>query len=76
MSPTVQKALGTLLDQAHRTVAEMIRERGGSASNVRESGHLAYRTLEETAAAAVKKDRLAAKALKLVKGAGRLGQKY
>jgi hypothetical protein len=76
MTPAARKSLGTLLDQANRTVADMIRERGGNASNVRESGHWAYRTLEETAEAAVKKDRLAAKALKLVKRAGRLGQKY
>jgi hypothetical protein len=54
----------------------MVRARGGDANNVRETGHWAYRTLEETAEAAVKGDRTAKKALKIVKGGKRLGDKY
>jgi hypothetical protein len=76
MSPAVRKRLGTLVGHAHRTIAEMVRERGGNASNVRETGPWADRTLEETAEAAVKGDRTAGKALKIAKDAKRLGEKH
>ena len=76
MSPTARGALGNLVGHANRTVAEMVRERGGKASNVRETGPWAYKTLEETAEAAVTGDRTAAKALKIVKNAKRLGEKH
>ena len=72
----VRKKLGDLADHAHRTVAEMIRERGGTESNVRAAGHWARRTLEETAIAAVDGDASAVKAIKIVKDARRLGKKY
>jgi hypothetical protein len=45
----------------------MIKERGGNASNVREAGHWADRTLADAAEAAAKGDRTAAKAIKIVK---------
>ena len=76
MRQKVRNKLGTLIAFADRTVAEMIRTRGGNASNVRESGQWAYSTLEETAIAAVDGDRSAATAIKIVKDAARLGRKY
>ena len=76
MTPRARKALGTLIDHASRTIAEIVRERGGNAGNVREAGPWAYRTLEETAEAAVAGDRTAHKALKIAKGAKRLGEKH
>jgi len=54
----------------------VIRSRGGSGANVREAGQWAEKTLAETAQAATKGDAAAAKAIKIAKGAGRLGQKY
>jgi hypothetical protein len=72
MSPKAESTLGDLIGHASRTIAEMVRVRGGKASNVRETGHWAYKTLEEAAEAAVKGDRLAYKALKIVKHAKRL----
>lgn len=76
MSGKARKKLGNLIDHADRTVAEMIRERGGNASNVRKAGSWASRTLEETAEAAVNGDRTAGTAIKIVKHASRLGSKY
>jgi len=76
MSPGARKQLRSLIKYADRTVAEMVRARGGNASNVRETGPWAYKTLEETAEAGAKKDRTALKALKIVKGAKRLGEKH
>jgi hypothetical protein len=76
MSPKARKKLGTLIDQADRTVAEMIRQRGGSASNVRQAGPWANKTMEETAEAAVNGDRTAEKAMKIAKHGKRLGELY
>ena len=76
MGSKIRKKLGTLIDHADRTVAEMIRERGGNASNVRKAGPWAHKTLEETAEAAVNGDRTAGTAIKIVKHAVRLGSKY
>ena len=76
MSPKARSTLGKLIDYAQRTIAEMVRARGGNASNVRETGPWAQRTLEETAEAEAKGDRTAAKAIKIVKDAKRLGQKH
>jgi hypothetical protein len=76
MGKKIRNKLGNLIDHADRTVAEMIRERGGNASNVREAGSWAYLTLEETAEAAVNGDRSAGRAIKIVKDAFRLGRKY
>ncbi|HEY2910374.1 MAG TPA: DUF6334 family protein [Gemmataceae bacterium] len=52
----------------------MIRERGGSASNVRQAGPWAEKTLADTAEAAANGDRTAATAIKIVKQAKRLGR--
>ena len=76
MGKKIRNKLGNLIDHADRTVAEMIRERGGNASNVRKTGPWAYRTLEETAEAAVNGDRSAGRAIKIVKDSFRLGRKY
>lgn len=76
MSPAARKKLGNLVDHAARTVAEMIRERGGNNSNVRQAGIWAGRTLEEAAEAAAAGNSKAATALKIVKQARRLGEEY
>jgi len=54
----------------------MIRERGGNASNVRQAGPWANKTLGETAEAAAQGDKSAASAIKIVKQAKRLGEKH
>jgi len=77
LSRAAKKKLGRdLVNQASRTVRELILERGGNAGNVREAAHWADRTLAEAAEAATKGDRSAAKAIKIVKNAKRLGKKY
>jgi hypothetical protein len=76
MGRKIRQKLGNLIDHADRTVAEMIRERGGNASNVRKAGPWAHRTLEETAEAAVNGDQSAGMAIKIVKESFRLGRKY
>ncbi len=76
MGKKVRNKLGSLIEHADRTVAEMIRERGGNASNVRKAGPWADKTLAETAEAAVNGDRSAGMAIKIVKESSRLGRKY
>lgn len=76
LSGAVKKKLGNLAGDADRTVGEMIVERGGNASNVRQTGPWANRTLAETAEAAVQGDRSAETAIKIVKQARRLGQQH
>lgn len=76
MSPAARRKLGNLVGQAHRTVAELIGERGGSASNVRLTGPWAQKTLAETAEAAAAGDRSAETAIKIVKQARRLGGQH
>ena len=76
MSPGARRRLGNLVDHADRTVAEMIRERGGNASNVRQAGPWADKSLGETAEAAAQGDPTAATAIKIVKQARRLGEKH
>ena len=68
--------MGNLVDQAEKTVSELIRERGGNASNVRQAGPWADKTLGYTAEAAAKGDRKAASAIKIVKQAKRLGEEH
>jgi hypothetical protein len=71
-----KKKLGKRLAiHAHRLIREMILERGGSAGNVREAGHWADKTLADAAEAAVKRDRTAVKAIKIVKDARRCAGK-
>ena len=76
LSKAAAKILRNLADQAERTVAEVIRERGGTASNVRAAGHWAGQPLGEVAEAAASGKAGAVKAIKIVKDARRLGQKY
>lgn len=76
LSPASARKLGTLAGDAGRTVAEMIRERGGSGSNVRQAGPWGTRTLGEAADAAVAGDTVAETAIKIVKQARRLGEQY
>ena len=76
LSNAAQRRMGNLVDQADKTVSELIRERGGNASNVRQAGPWAGKTLGETAEAATKGDRKAASAIKIVKQAKRLGEEH
>jgi hypothetical protein len=76
LSKGARRRLGNLADRAEVTVTEMIRERGGNASNVRQAGPWADKTLAETAEAAAEGDSAAATALKIVKQAKRLGEKH
>lgn len=76
LSKAAERKLGNLADSAERSVADMIREPGGSAANVWQAGHWAEKNLAETAEAAAKGDSTAASAIKIVKQAKRLGQKH
>jgi hypothetical protein len=75
LSRAARRILGNLTDHEDRTVADMIRERGGNASNVRRAGPWADRTLD-TAKAAAQGDLTAATAIKIVKQARRLGEEH
>lgn len=75
LRPAVRKKLGKrLATQADETVRDVIRSRGGTASNVNEAKHWADRTLSEAAEAAVEGDESAETAVKIAKQAKRLGQ--
>ena len=76
LSRAAGRKLGNLVGDADRTVAEMILERGGNASNVRQAGPWANKTLAETAEAAAQGNRAADTAIKIVKQARRLGQQH
>jgi len=76
MSSRARRKLGNLVEFAERTVADMIRERGGNASNVRQAELWAEKTLEETAEAAARGDASAETAIKIVKQARRLGEEH
>ncbi len=76
LSKAAWDLLGTLVDLADQTVAEVIRARGGVAANVREAGPWANQSLGETAMAGVQGDKTAIKAVKIAKDARRLGRKY
>ena len=75
LSKSARRILGNLVSQADRMVSEVIRERGGSAANVREAGHWSEQRLSEVAEAASDGDAGAVKAIKIVKNARRLGTK-
>jgi hypothetical protein len=68
--------LGNLGGRAGERSADVAVSRGASGANVRQMGHWADKPLGEVAKAAANGDRSAATALKIVKQAGRLGQKY
>jgi hypothetical protein len=76
LSRAARRILGNLADQEDRPVADLIRERGGNASNVRQAGPWANETLGETAKAAAQGDQSAATAIKIVKQARRLGEEH
>lgn len=59
LSRSARRKLGTLADDAERTVRELVLQRGGTAANVRQTGHWADRPLAEVAAAAVAGDKSA-----------------
>jgi hypothetical protein len=71
-----RKKLGNLADRSDERVGDLILERGGSASNVRQAGHWANRNLGDVAEAAAQGDRSAETAIKIVKQAKRLGEEH
>jgi RHS repeat-associated protein len=75
LTPSELKKLGGLSNRAEEKVADVIRSRGGNASNVRQAGPWAQKTLAETAKAATGGDKTAETAIKIAKEAKRLGQK-
>jgi hypothetical protein len=70
------RSLGNLAGQAGQKAADVARSQGANGSNIREMGHWADKTLKEAAEGAVRGDPGAQKALKIIKQAGRLSQKY
>jgi hypothetical protein len=76
LSRAARRKLGNLVDEADRAIAEVILERGGNASNVRQAGHWSGKSLGETAEAAAQGDQAAATAIKIVKQAKRLGEEH
>jgi len=79
LSKSAQKKLGNLNhpENCDKTVAQLIRERGGNASNVNklETG-MGERSLREVAEAASRGDSKAVEALKMIKQASVKGQRY
>ena len=67
--------IGTLEGDKDKTVADVIRERGGGGAQVRDVGHWGERTLGEAANAAAAGDKAAEKAVKGAKQAGTKGQR-
>jgi len=76
LSRAVREKLGNLASRAGEKVRDVIRSRGGNASNVREAGHWADETLGDAARAAVGGDQTAEKAIKMVKQAADKAQRY
>lgn len=70
------RILGNLGGRANERAADVARDRGASGQNIREMGHWADKPLKEVAQAAAKGDASAAKAIKIVKQAARLGDKF
>ena len=70
------RLLGNLLPRAGEIARTVARSRGASATNVRKMGPWADRTLQQVAEAAARGDRSTVSALKIIKQAGRLGQRY
>jgi RHS repeat-associated protein len=69
-----KKKIGPLIGSKDKTVAEVIRERGGGGSQVRKVGDWANSTLGEAANAAAAGDRDAETAIKIAKQAGTQGK--
>ena len=68
--------LGNLGSRAGERAADVAKSRGATGANLREMGPWADKPLGEVARAAAQGNQEAAKALKIVKEAARLGQKY
>jgi len=68
--------LGNLGTRAGEIASDVAKSRGASGANIREMGPWADKPLGEVARAAAQGNKEAAKALKIVKEAARLGQKY
>ena len=65
-----------LLSRLNERAGDVARSRGADGSNIKQMGHWADKTLKEVAQAAAQKDRGAITALKIVKEAKRLRDKY
>jgi len=76
LSRAAGKKLGNLAGRAEEKISDLILERGGNASNVRQAGRWAGGKLGEAAEAAAQGDRAAETAIKIVKQARRLGEEY
>jgi RHS repeat-associated protein len=76
LSAAASKKLGNLASRSEDKVRDVIRSRGGTASNVNQTGPWADKTLREAAQAAADGDSGAETAIKIAKQAGRLGQRY
>ena len=76
LSRAAARKLGNIGGRADDKIGDLIVERGGNASNVRQAGHWADRPLGEAAEAAVQGDRSAETAIKIVKQAKRLGEEH
>jgi hypothetical protein len=76
LSAGARKKLGKLANRSDEKVRDVIRSRGGTASNVNQAAPWADNTLGETAQAAANGDPSAESAIKIAKQAGRLGQHY
>jgi RHS repeat-associated protein len=77
LSPKAAKILGNLAGQAGKTIAQMIRLRRGGGSQINKvATHLQHLPLGEVAERAARGDEAAKTAIKVVKDAKRLGEKY
>src|SRR5262249_29294562 len=76
LSRAAAKKLGNLAGRAEDQISDLIVERGGNASNIRQAGHWAGKKLGEAAEAAARGDRSAETAIKIVKQARRLGEEH
>jgi RHS repeat-associated protein len=76
LSGAARRKLGNLASRAGEKVRDVIRSRGGTASNVNQVGQWADKTLGEAAQAAANGDRTAETAVKIAKQAANKGQQY
>lgn len=72
----IDKKLGGLKNIENMTARDAIRSRGGNATNVRKIGHWADETVGEIAKWAIKGDRTAETAIKIIKQAAEKGQNH
>ena len=75
LTPKETRLLGDLAEQADMTVGDMIRARGGGASQVKQlQSGMGQMTLRDIAHLAARGDKTAIKALKMIKQAGTQGK--